>query len=213
MPVPCLLEVAEYINFLYYTLYNAKLGICHRIRVAMRSSDDIGAPRRTSTPFSMSSLPDAVAVSPALSDHSSYCLPEDSPLYVPDPLKPIGALCLAGPTDLRAIVEPAQTVCGANVIQRLIGGEPEDVPGRFGQTSPTEMLPIGVRQIVIHGSDDPVVPPAAGQAYVAAGESSGESIGLIIIPNAAHFEVIAPWTYSWPIIEASVLSLLTVEDE
>lgn len=140
-------------------------------------------------------------------------LPEDSPLYVPDPLKPIGALCLAGPTDLRAIVEPAQTVCGANVIQRLIGGEPEDVPGRFGQTSPTEMLPIGVRQIVIHGSDDPVVPPAAGQAYVAAGESSGESIGLIIIPNAAHFEVIAPWTYSWPIIEASVLSLLTVEDE
>jgi hypothetical protein len=58
-----------------------------------------------------------------------------------------------------------------------------------------------------------VVPPAAGQAYVAAGESSGESIGLIIIPNAAHFEVIAPWTYSWPIIEASVLSLLTVSDE
>jgi acetyl esterase/lipase len=140
-------------------------------------------------------------------------LPEDSPLYMSDPLKPVGALCLAGPADLRAIVEPAQTVCGANVIQRLIGGEPENVPGRFGQTSPTEMLPIGVRQIVIHGSDDPVVPPAAGQAYVAAGESSGESIGLIIIPNAAHFEVIAPWTYSWPIIEASVLSLLTVSDE
>lgn len=142
-----------------------------------------------------------------------YRLPEDSPLYVADPLKPIGVLCLAGPADLREIFEPAQVVCGANVIQKLVGGSPEEVPDRYRQTSPAEMLPIGVRQIVIHGSDDPVVPPVAGEAYVAAGDSTGDSIGLIIVPDAAHFEVIAPWTYSWPIIEASVLSLLSVPDK
>jgi acetyl esterase/lipase len=142
-----------------------------------------------------------------------YRLPEDSPLYVADPLKPIGVLCLAGPADLREIFEPAQVVCGANVIQKLVGGSPEEVPDRYRQTSPAEMLPIGVRQIVIHGSDDPVVPPVAGQAYVAAGDSTGDSIGLIIVPDASHFEVIAPWTYSWPIIEASVLSLLSVPDK
>jgi hypothetical protein len=52
-----------------------------------------------------------------------------------------------------------------------------------------------------------------GQAYVAAGESSGESIGFIVVPDAAHFELIAPWTYSWPLIEASVQSLLAASGE
>jgi acetyl esterase/lipase len=140
-------------------------------------------------------------------------LDEDSPLYVADPLKPVGVLCLAGPADLRPIIEPAKVVCGSDVIGRLLGGDPAEVSDRFAQASPVDMLPTGVRQIVVHGSDDPVVPPLAGQLYVAAADSAGEKVGLIVIPDAAHFEVVAPWTYCWPMIEASVLSLLAVTEQ
>lgn len=84
------------------------------------------------------------------------------------------------------------------------------MPDRYRNASPVSLLPNGVKQIVIHGSDDPAVPPELGQAYVEAGKLQGVTIGFFVIPKASHFELIAPWTSSWPIVEASVRSLMFV---
>ena len=139
-----------------------------------------------------------------------HCVAKDSQLYSEDPFMPAGVVSLAGPADLRDMVERAKTVCGGDVIHTLLGGSFEEVPDRYRNASPAALLPNGVKQIVIHGSDDPAIPPELGQAYVEAGKVVGESIGFFVIPKASHFELIAPWTSSWPIVEASVKSLMVV---
>lgn len=135
---------------------------------------------------------------------------EDSQLHSENPLKPIGVVSLAGLADLRGMVERTKAVCGGDVISKLLGGTFEEVPDRYQNASPATLFPNGVKQIVIYGSDDPAVPPELGQAYVDAGQLHGEDIGFVVIPKVAHFELIAPWTSSWPIVEASVRSLMFV---
>ncbi len=138
---------------------------------------------------------------------------EDSQLHSENPLKPLGAISLAGPTDLRGMAERTKVVCGGDVISKLLGGTFEEVSNHYRNGSPAAMLPIGVNQIIIHGSDDPAVPPELGQAYVEAAKSVGETIGFIIVPKTSHFELIAPWTSSWPIVEASVKSLMYMPED
>lgn len=133
---------------------------------------------------------------------------QKSRLYSDNPLVPTGVVSLAGLADLRGKSEQTKQVCGSDVINMLLGGSIEEVPERYRNASPITLLPIGVKQIVIYGSDDPAVPPEFGQKYVEAGKLLDEDIGLIIIPNIAHFELIAPRTSSWPIVEASIRSLI-----
>lgn len=135
---------------------------------------------------------------------------EDSPLHSENPLMPLGVISLAGPTDLRGMVERSKAVCGSDVISKMLGGTFDEVPDHYRNASPTNLLPMGIEQIVIYGSDDPAVPPELGQAYVEAAKLVGESIGFIIIPKSSHFELIAPWTSGWPIVEASVKSLMNI---
>jgi acetyl esterase/lipase len=135
-------------------------------------------------------------------------LDQNSQLYCDNPLIPTGVVSLAGLADLRGKVERTKQVCGSDVINMLLGGSIEEVPDRYKNASPVTLLPMGVEQVVIYGSDDPAVPPEFGQKYVEAGKLAGESIGFIILPSAAHFEMIATQTSSWPIVEASIKSMI-----
>ena len=134
-------------------------------------------------------------------------MPKSSPLYSPNPLKLSGVLCLAGVTDIRPAVQRSKAVCGVEATVLLLGGTPEEYPERHRITSPIEMLPSGVKEIVVYGSDDNVFFPEYGCEYIDAAKSKGQNIGLLVIPDAAHNELIAPWTRGWPIIESAMLSL------
>jgi acetyl esterase/lipase len=137
-----------------------------------------------------------------------HCVAKESPLHSENPLMPLGVMSLAGPTDLRGMVERSKSVCGSDVIATLLGGIFEDVPNHYRNASPAALLPMGIKQIIIYGSDDPAVPPEFGLPYIEAAKLVGERIGFIIVPNASHFELIAPWMPSWQIIEASVKFLI-----
>ena len=134
-------------------------------------------------------------------------IPKDSPLYRPDPLSVAGVLSLAGVTDMRPAVKRSKDVCGVDATALLLGGTPEAFPERHRITSPIDMLPSEVKEIVVYGSDDAVFPPAYGYEYVDAAKAKGQNIGLIVMPDAAHNELIAPWGKGWPIIESAALSL------
>jgi len=142
-----------------------------------------------------------------------HCVAKGNQLYSENPFKPAGVVSLAGLADLRDMVERTKAVCGGDVIHTLLGGSFEEVPDRYRNASPVTLLPTGITQIVIYGSDDPAVPPELGQAYVEASKLLDESIGFLVIPNASHFELIAPWTSSWPIVEAAVKSLMFVPND
>ena len=132
-------------------------------------------------------------------------LTPQSPLFAKEPLRLRAAVALGGPGDLRDFTAYASSVCGTPVIEQLLGGTPEAVPERYAQASPAELLPLATRQVLIVGSDDRVMPPRARDAYVAAAQKAGDSAELIVIPDAGHFEVIAPTSAAWPIVRDQVL--------
>ena len=78
------------------------------------------------------------------------------------------------------------------VIGLLVGvgsRSPWDV---FTDTSPADMLPIGVPQAIVSGALDPIVPPAFGSAYAAKAVAAGDSVQELTIADAGHFELIDP---------------------
>ena len=62
-------------------------------------------------------------------------------------------------------------------------------PDQFADGSPLELLPLGVPQIVIHGTADDSVPYEMSERYVAAAGGEAE---LVTLEDTGHFEPIDP---------------------
>ena len=99
---------------------------------------------------------------------------------------------LAPVSDLREYVERDGPDGG---LARLLGGMPADVPDRYGEAAPRGLVPLGVRHIVVHGTEDEDVPYATSVAYV---EAAGDEAELITLEGAGHFEPIDPQAAEWP---------------
>ncbi|MGH7177596.1 MAG: alpha/beta hydrolase family protein, partial [Tepidisphaeraceae bacterium] len=134
-------------------------------------------------------------------------LPSSSPLHGRAPFMLVGVVALGGPGDLADFTTYAQNICGAPVIEQLMGGAPATVPERYAQGSPRALLPLGTRQLLIVGADDGVMPERARNEYVAAARSAGDVADMIVVPDAGHFEVIAPTSAAWPMIRDRIQSL------
>jgi acetyl esterase/lipase len=133
----------------------------------------------------------------------------ESILFEPDPLRLRGAVNLAGPGDLRTFpAEHQQSVCGDVPIPRLLGGSPDQVPTHYRDASPIELLPLGVAQVLISGGRDTLVPPIYAERYRDAAAASGDRVTLQVLDDAGHFELIAPTTDAWRVVERAVKSLL-----
>ena len=90
----------------------------------------------------------------------------------------------------------------------LLGGTPAEVPERYAVASPIELLPLGVPQHLVSGARDPVVPEAFGRAYSAAARDAGDEATLSVIPDAGHFELIAPSTAAWRQVKKAIWEIL-----
>ena len=136
-------------------------------------------------------------------------LDKNSPLYMKNPLPVSGVVDLAGPGRLQTLQpDHLRKVCGSVPVTQLLGGEIATVPDRLRDGSPSEMLPLGVPQILITGSLDWLIPPAFGDEYVALAKQAGDKVDATVIEGAGHFEIIAPGTQAWPTVEKAVLSLI-----
>lgn len=100
---------------------------------------------------------------------------------------PTGYLSLAGLTDLEHCDELAELGPACN---RLMGGAPAEVGRRYQDASPLRRLPTGRRQALVHGEDDIVVPIEQSVAYAEAAEAAGDSVNLVRVANAGHFQLI-----------------------
>ena len=130
-------------------------------------------------------------------------LPKDSPLYSPDPLPLRGIISLAGITDLRGY----GSGCG-NAVAKLLGGSPEEMSLRYRQASPIELLPLRVKQRLIHGLLDQIVPPEQSRAYEVAAKRRRDDVNLVIINEAGHFDLISPESSAWPAVREALRSVL-----
>jgi acetyl esterase/lipase len=111
-----------------------------------------------------------------------------------DPLTVLAAVALDGPGDLVQLVGADARICGKPVIAPLMGGTPAEVPGRYGDASPNEMLPLGVHQYLVNAT---LVNASDTRAYETAARALGDSVTVSSVTTGGHFGVIAPGTPAW----------------
>ena len=131
-----------------------------------------------------------------------------SPLHNDYPLPVKAVITLAGMDDLSAYRDRGPSACGEpDTVDQLV-----DAQGRKGQdvyadTSPAVLLPLGVEQVIVSGSLDPIVPARFGNDYGTAAKKAGDKVQIEEIPNAGHFELIDPQSEAWTRIKALIKSL------
>jgi acetyl esterase/lipase len=142
----------------------------------------------------------------ALWDAARQRITPASPLYTAHPLPVKAVVTLAGINDLSAYRQSGPSACGGqDTIDQLIGA-PLRKGDAYADTSPAAMLPLGVRQLIISGENDPIVPPVFGKNYALKAKNSGDAVDEMSMPAAGHFELIDPTTQAWAAIRAWILS-------
>jgi pimeloyl-ACP methyl ester carboxylesterase len=131
-------------------------------------------------------------------------LTAESEVYSATPLRLRGVVSLAGIPDLALAVE--QRICG-DASQLVLRGTPGEVPVRYEQASPVELLPLGVPQRHIHGSLDEIVPVRYVQQYITVARHH-DPARLDIVEHAGHFELVVPTAPAWPLVKEAVLKLM-----
>ncbi|HEX9067489.1 MAG TPA: alpha/beta hydrolase [Ktedonobacterales bacterium] len=129
---------------------------------------------------------------------------QTSELWSADPLPLRGAVSLAGVLDL---AEAERRALSENATALLMGGSPASQPERYAAGSPIQLLPLGVRQAVVHGIGDDTVPYHISADYVAVAKAAGDHVTLLTLPHAGHYDLIDPLAQDWPEILAVIQSV------
>ena len=123
-------------------------------------------------------------------------IPMESVLRREHPMQPDGLISLAGINDLEEYARYGSSSCGEKSVERLV-----DVVERgsdaYRDTSPAELLPLGIPYIEITAAFDAPVPPFFGRAFTEKARAAGDDVTLILQPEAGHFEMVTPWSSEW----------------
>jgi acetyl esterase/lipase len=123
----------------------------------------------------------------------------------PSGLRVHGAIGLAPVADLEVA---AALHLGGGAVQRLVGGLPERYPERYAMASPAALLPLGVPQVLVHGTLDGAVPLSLSQRYVERAVAAGDTATLVTLPGVGHMELIDPASSAWSATVAHLRRLL-----
>jgi acetyl esterase/lipase len=99
---------------------------------------------------------------------------------------------------------------GDGVVAELLGGSLSEVPKRYRAADPTELLPLGVPQRLIHGRDDTIVPFEIAERYAEAAQAKGDDAKVIAV-DGGHFEPVDPETAQWAAARAEILQMAADE--
>lgn len=120
------------------------------------------------------------------------------------PLRVHGAVSLAGITDLARFDAPSG--CGSAVAP-LLGDDGAQRAERLAMVSPVLRLPIGARVGAVHAADDAIVPLAQLEALTTGARRVGERVLATVVPDAGHFDLVAPASAAWPEVVRTIRAL------
>ncbi len=120
-------------------------------------------------------------------------LADTSPLKTPQPLPIHAVVGIAAIPDLKQATD-GRTGCPAETPAQLADTARRGDPAAWADTSPGALLPLGVKQTLVSGIYDAIVPPAYAWRYQARAQGQGEAVTLASLDQSGHFELIAPWT-------------------
>jgi acetyl esterase/lipase len=128
---------------------------------------------------------------------SNPLIPRGSPLLAANPLRIHTVVSLGGLPDLELAATPPGSGCGTEVIDRLVG--PPTISSRrvYADTSVPNLAPLGVRQVLINGLQDRIIPTSFAHDYERRMRAAGDDVRVRMIDNTGHVELIAPETAAW----------------
>lgn len=87
---------------------------------------------------------------------------------------------------LADLAEAAEDHLGNGAVSDLLGGMPDDVPARYRQASPVELLPVNRPTLLIHGTEDDRVPVEQSRDFFDAAHGD-QRLELLVIDGGGHF--------------------------
>jgi acetyl esterase/lipase len=105
-----------------------------------------------------------------------------------------GVVAQAGVLDL---VGAARARLGRNAVPLMMGAAPEQAPGRYDRACPTRLLPLGVAQLLVHGTKDEHVPWEMSERYHRAATAASDEVELVLLDDVGHFEHLDPRHAAW----------------
>ena len=111
-----------------------------------------------------------------------------------------GVVALAPVADL---VKAYELDLDGGAVADLLGGAPAAVPTAYQSADPMANLPSGVRTVIVHGADDPIVPVELSRDYCRLARRAGDDATLVELAGVEHFGVIDPQSAAWPAVLAA----------
>jgi acetyl esterase/lipase len=101
----------------------------------------------------------------------------------------IGAVC--------AQAAVCDMVAGGNAARQLMGGAPDEVPERYAQADPMQLVPLGVPILLVHGAADATVPVKRSRRFAEAARAAGDDVQLIEPNPGGHRAHVDPRSEAW----------------
>lgn len=125
----------------------------------------------------------------------------------PSDILPIrGIVSLAGVLDLR---RASELRLSSGVTNEFMGGSPSEFPGRYSSASPLELLPIGCRLMLLHGTGDVNVPFEISKSFFEKAKAVGDDVSFTSLKDVGHFELIDPRSPVWSTVENAIHLVLS----
>jgi acetyl esterase/lipase len=139
-------------------------------------------------------------------------IPETNSIHSPQSkIELHGVIALAGAVDLRLTCDLSGYFSFAHdkrEVYSLIGGPPTEFEDRYRAGNPGDLLPLGVPQVLIQGSEDDQIPPQLLARWAETARHQGDTVTVTIIPLADHMDVVNPESKAWSTVQAAVLKMV-----
>ncbi len=126
------------------------------------------------------------------------------------------ALCLAGhESSVQRVISLAGVVdlkqafsmhLSYDAVKEFLGGKPDAVPDHYREADPMQLKIPRARQWLLTGTEDDIVPPEFSRDYVAQKKQAAESVELVEIRRAGHFDLIDPAADAFKQVRSTALA-------
>ena len=116
-------------------------------------------------------------------------------------VQPVLAVAQAGVSDLE---QGWRDDLGRGAVAALLGESLRELPDRYAATSPAAFAPLGVPQLLVHGTEDDIVPVSQSLLH-AVRDPAAE---VVEVYGADHFDVIDPHHEAWQLVARRLTQIL-----